>query len=501
MVEWGTGFDHFEQHIVLQLPLGATEANLTAAIRALLNRHDMLRSRLQSGTSGDWSLTVDSPGGVNPAAVLRHVLTDADVDRAVIAEHAAAELNSSVSRLDPAAGTIVQFVWLDAPGTGGWLAVVAHHLVVDGVSWRVLAPDLLSALEQAIRGAEPVLEPVGASMRRWAHALVDAGVADQRAGELGLWQSMATDADPLWGGRELDPSVDTASVLDHVDVHLPEAVTHALLSRVPAVFHCGVNDGLLAGPAAAVRIWRARRGIDERSVLIRLEGHGREEQVVAGADLSRTVGWFTSMFPVRFDLSDVDVDDLRSNEAVASVVLSVKETLRAIPDKGIGYGLLRYLNPETAARLPDRMPGRIGFNYLGCVSAADIGADGLFGGLGDLEITPDPRTPVTVAVDVSAMVVDDRLRTVFRFPSTLLDRADIEELANLWSELLTAIAEHAENPGAGGHSPSDFELVTVTQSQVASIEHRYPSLTDVLPPTPLQAGLLFHAQLSGGTDR
>ncbi|QIS12637.1 condensation domain-containing protein [Nocardia arthritidis] len=221
--------------------------------------------------------------------------------------------------------------------------------------------DLMSALEQARAGGVPVLEPVGTSVRRWAHGLVAAAGEAARVAELGLWQSMVSGVDPVLGGRELDPEIDTAATLDRVRVELPESVTRSLLTRVPAVFHGGVNDGLLAGLVVAVRIWREGQGICEPSVLVRLEGHGREEQVLAGADLSRTVGWFTSMFPVCFDLTDIDPGDVAAGgDAVVAAVLSVKETLRSIPDKGIGYGMLRYLNPKPRICCPPGCPGASG---------------------------------------------------------------------------------------------------------------------------------------------
>ncbi|MFD0000459.1 amino acid adenylation domain-containing protein, partial [Nocardia sp. NPDC127526] len=503
MVEWGKGFARFEQHVVLRLPVGVDEACLVAAVGAVLDRHDMLRSRLRRDESGEWSMRVAAPGSVDAAAVLLRrpldpgIDVDSDAGRTLVTDLAAAELNSAAERLDPVGGIMTQLVWLDPADRAGWLIVVVHHAVVDGVSWRVLAPDLMSALDQAMRGVTPVLEPVGTSMRAWAHGLLTAASEAGRATELELWRSMLTGPDPALGARELDPAVDTASMLDQVDVELPEPVTRALLTRVPAVFHGGVDDGLIAGLTAAVRIWRVRRGIDETSVLLRLEGHGREEQVVGGADLSRTVGWFTSMFPVRFDLSGIDLDEaMAGGDAVTAAVRSVKETMRSIPDKGIGYGLLRYLSPETAALLPDRMPGQICFNYLGRIGGGDIGVDGVHGGLGELIAAPDPDMPVTVAVDASAIVIEDRLRAVFRFPRTLLDRGAVEELAGLWSQALTAVAAHAETPGAGGHSPSDFALV-LPQAGITALERRYPSLTDVWPVTPLQAGLLFHAQLAG----
>ncbi|WP_225732717.1 non-ribosomal peptide synthetase, partial [Nocardia sp. JCM 34519] len=496
MVEWGKGFDRFDQHVVLRLPEAVAESEMAEAVRAVMARHDMLRSRLRRNDSGEWSLVVAPPDGESTPGVLHRRAIDPGVD--LDSGFVAAALDSALGRLAPAGGVMVQFVWLDAAGcdTPGYLVVVAHHLVIDGVSWRVLVPDLLSALEQARAGAVPVLAPVGTSMRRWAHGLVAAAGDPTRVAELGLWRSMVSGVDPALGGRELDPEIDTAATLDQLEVELPESVTRSLLTRVPTVFHGGVNDGLIAGLAVALRIWRERQGITEPSVLIRLEGHGREEQVLAGADLSRTVGWFTTMFPARFDLTGIDLADVAAGgDAVAAAVFSVKETLRSIPDKGIGYGMLRYLNPETADLLPARMPGRIGFNYLGRVSTADL-AGGLDGGLGELRVTPDPDVPVTLALDVSAIVLEDRLRATFRFPRTLLDNVAIAELAGLWSRILTAIAEHAEKPGAGGHSPSDFGLVTLSRPEIAALDRGYPALTDVWPVTPLQAGMLFHAELA-----
>ncbi|WP_280356299.1 non-ribosomal peptide synthetase, partial [Nocardia otitidiscaviarum] len=506
MVEWGSGFRRFDQHVLLRLPAGVDAAALDVAVGALLDRHDALRSTLRRNGFGDWTLVVSAPGSVLAADVLsRRALdpaTDPDTEagRAAIADIAAAALDSAQAGLDPAAGAMMRCVWLD-PGdhAPGWLLMVAHHLVVDGVSWRIVIPDLLSALAQAGSGTPPVLPTVGTSLRRWTHGLHAAATTPRRRGELALWQQMTSGPDPLWGGRDLDPAIDTAATLDEVRVELPPAVTRALLSRVPAVFHGGVDDGLLAGLVVAVRRWRSHRGVDDPSVLIRLEGHGREEQVVPGADLSRTVGWFTSMYPVRFDLSGIDPDTVAPGATeLDAVVRTVKETLRSIPDRGIGYGLLRYLDADSANRLPHRMPGRVGFNYLGRL--AGLGDDGIDGGLGELPGTPDPEMPVTLAVDISAIVSGDRLRASFRYPRTLLRRADVHELASAWSQALTDLAEHAELPGAGGHSPSDFALVSLTQSDITALESAYPTLRDVWPVTPLQAGLLFHAELDTDVD-
>ena len=129
-------------------------------------------------------------------------------------------------------------------------------------------------------------------------------------------------------------------------------MTEAVLTTVPARFHGGVDDGLLTGLAVALGLWRRGRGVAVGDAVIAVEGHGREEQVLAGADLSRTVGWFTTMFPVRLALAGIDLDEVLAGGAAAgAAVKAVKEQLRAVPDHGIGYGLLRYLNPDTGAVL------------------------------------------------------------------------------------------------------------------------------------------------------
>nr|PPQ60234.1 hypothetical protein C5F59_28820 [Streptomyces sp. QL37] len=283
--------------------------------------------------------------------------------------------------------------------------------------------------------------------------------------------------------------------------------TASVTSAVPSAFHGGVNDGLLAALALALAKWREGRGVSESSALIRLEGHGREEEVVPGADLSRTVGWFTSMFPVRLDVAGFEVDEaLAGGPAAGGVLKAVKEQLLAIPDKGIGYGLLRHLNPDTAPQLAETGMGQIGFNYLGRFSATDM-PENLRGlgwtqapGAGALA-APDADMPVMAAVDVNAAVTDfsdgARLDAAFSFPTGLLGHDDVRELADLWVTALTGLARHVTaGPGGGGRTPSDLPLVTATQAEIEGWEQSYPGLADVWPLTPLQSGLLFHALLA-----
>ena len=282
---------------------------------------------------------------------------------------------------------------------------------------------------------------------------------------------------------------------------MSEADTRALLTEVPASFHGGVDDVLLAGLAIALVRWRSERGVAEASALIRLEGHGREEELVPGADLSRTVGWFTSIYPVLLDLAGIDVAEALSGGAAASeAVKAVKEQLRAIPDRGMGYGLLRYLNPPTAERLSGPLPGQVVFNYLGRVSAADIPEE--LAGFGWLPAEgPEPWTPRSMRTCPPRRDRDQRHRRRrtaqrrVRLSADPVRRADVRQLAELWTQALAAIVRRMRTPGAGGHTPSDFSLVHLEQPEI-QMGTRYGDLADVWPLAPLQQGLLFQAMLA-----
>ncbi|OQS16104.1 hypothetical protein B0T36_04680 [Nocardia donostiensis] len=491
LVERGGTFRRVNQTLTVELPAGIDHDTLTLAIAALVDRHDMLRSRLFRDGTGEWRLETAPPGTIDPAQVLRRCEIDDDAD--TMRTVAAVELAAALDRLDPAAGVVVQFVWLEPERRSmpARLIICAHHIAVDGVSWRILLPDLFAAVQAAANGAPPHWEPPGTSMRRWAHALVDAAHAPDRVAELDLWRRICATPDPLLGSRPFDAGIDTASRVMTVEITVDETVTESLVRTVPALFHAGVDEILVSALAVALTVWRARRGETAPVSLIRLEGHGREEQIAPGVDLSRTVGWCTSLYPARLDLTGIDLTGaLAGADAAGTVIKTVKEQLRALPDHGIGYGLLRYLNPDTAESLPGPIPGQIGFNYLGRVD--DHGAGMLATPLTD----PDPDLPAAATIDVNALVAGSRLRAGFSYPQTLLDGTDVSELADLWVAALSAITAHARTPHAGGHTPSDFPLARVGSDDITQWERAYGQLTDVWPLAPLQSGLYFHAVLA-----
>ncbi|WP_189093961.1 non-ribosomal peptide synthetase [Nocardia jinanensis] len=494
-------FDSFCQWVMLTLPAGIDSTGIGATVAAVLDHHDMLRSRLRPDPAhaSGWALEVE-PEAAPVAELIRRVPVDAAPDSDTFTTIARAEAAAAAERLDPAAGIVLQLVWLDRPGQPGRLLVVAHHLTVDGVSWRILVPDLATAWAQLRTGQEPRLAPVGTSMRRWAHAL---HTATAEFGRLDRWRSTLAAAEPPLGARRLDPAVDVQATVATTEAALPTTVTREVLTTVPAAFHGTVDDILITGLAMALLRWRRRRGDTVLETLLTLEGHGRHDTVLPGADLTRTVGWFTISYPVRLDLSDIDIDDAyAAGPAAGAVIKSVKEQLRQIPDHGIGYGLSRYLDADTA-RVLGALPGpQVSFNYLGRFDTAPtasrdegwmpVGAGGI----------QNPGTAAESALGVDAFVTDTPdgpvLGTTWGHPTGLLAPAEVGDLAQLWCDAVTALATHTSRPGAGGSTPSDLDLVDLDQDTIDRLERRYPALEDIWSLTPLQAGLLFHAQLADG---
>ncbi|EPH46596.1 non-ribosomal peptide synthetase [Streptomyces aurantiacus] len=502
--EHGGGTDRFAMSMVLELPADIDDSGLTATLDAVLDRHDLLRAQLVRGD--ELSLTVREQGTVRAAQLIRKVACDGRWDEPDALRAAQAELDAAAGRLDPEAGTMADFVWF-APAIGaGRLLVVLHHLVVDGVSWRILMSDLAQAWQQVRSGQTPKLPAVGTSARRWATALQDAAHSPQRAAELAYWQDVLQAPTPPLGARAFDPAQDLWSTVETVRVELPAEVTQAVLTTLPAAFKGTGTDVLLAALALAVNRWSDTSA----STLVRLEGHGREEDVVPGADLSRTVGWFTSMYPARVDVQTVDLDEvLAGGPAAATAVKLVKEQLRAIPDKGMGYGLLRHLNAQTAAQLAGLTAPQIGFNYLGRISDADVPEHLRAHGWGpaswsaELIPAPDPDLPALSALEVNSVATDTpegpRLQAAFMFPTGVLTREQATALAQLWVKVLHGMAAHAARPQIGGLTPSDAPLVSVRQDEIETWEERYGRLSEVWPQAPGQSGLQFQAAFADGS--
>ncbi|MFF7209724.1 non-ribosomal peptide synthase/polyketide synthase [Streptomyces sp. NPDC008238] len=444
---WG-----YHQAALLQTPAAMDGDGLLAVLRAVAGRHDMLRARLErtrtrpcsDGERGEqWALRVPAPGTVDVTSWL----TRADVagaDDTALREAISAHAVTARAGLDPDTGDMVRAVWFDAgPGKPGRLLLLLHHLVVDGVTWRILLPDLETAWAAVAAGRTPELPPVDVSFRRWSELLTARAQDPSREDELPRWTSVLADGAGLPLARPLDTARDTVESTRYLSLTLPAEVTGPLLGRVPAAYGASVNDVLLTAFARAVADWRTRvLGAGPGSaVLVDLEGHGREEELAGNADLSRTVGWFTSVVPVRLDPGPAGLDP---DEAVARV----REHLTAPPTGGVGHGLLRHLNPVTGAELARLAEPQIEFNYMGRFDVPEA-ADWSYAPEGDAaDLDADPGMPMSHALTLNALTEDrpggPELSAHWAYAGELLTEEAVRDLAQTWFRALAALVTRKE---------------------------------------------------------
>ncbi len=472
--------EQFNQTMVLHAPAGATEADVVTVLQALLDRHSMLRLRVGE----DWSLTVPEVGSVDARGCLETV--DAISDEVLVAAR---------SRLDPAHGAMLRAVWVASTGQ---LALIIHHLAVDGVSWRILLEDLNIAWAQHHGGQSVVLPAGGTSFARWASLLAEYARRPQVVEQADAWRQVAATPPAL---RAVNPETDTFATAGHVSMQLDAETTQMLLGEVPAAFHAGVQDILLIAFAVA---WAQFLGAGGAPIGIDVEGHGRHEELAAEVDLTRTVGWFTTKYPVSLAVGRLDwTQVLGGDAALGAVVKDAKEQLRAHPE-GLTYGLLRYLSDEADLAAIDPP---IGFNYLGRLGAPAAYASGDVWqvsqeGLSAAGVAAAIPMPLAHTVELNAGTIDSdtgpHLHANWTWAASALDRAQISRLNQLWFDALAGICAHVRR-GGGGLTPSDIVPARLTQQQIEQLQRQY-ALADVLPLTPLQQGLLFHARAAQGSN-
>ncbi|MFE9002125.1 non-ribosomal peptide synthase/polyketide synthase [Streptomyces sp. NPDC007875] len=496
--ERGGPIEGFHQSRVVPLPAGATREPLVRALQALLEHHAALRMRLHRDEER-WRLEIPQLPAAGAEELLERVEV-AGLDEAALEAAVTAHRETAAAQLAPDDGVMVRAVWFDpGPDHGGHLLLLVHHLAVDGVSWRVLVPDLAEAYEAAAQDREIALQPVGTSLRGWATRLHR--LAAERRAETGFWEEVVRAPEPMLGRRPLDPARDTVASTRFTHVRLPVELSTALLTDVPRAIHGGVDDILLTALSLTLTRWRAaRRGDARDDVLVAVESHGRHD-IVDGVDPTRTVGWFTAMYPVRIDLSGLGPARV-GGPAAERAAKAVKEQLRRIPDHGIGYGLLRYLDPESAARLAGGAEPQVAFNYFGRFATPGdplppTAAEPVYD-TGRYDGDTDGQRPFGHALEINARADDTAdgpsLSCMWTWPDGLFTDEEVLELCAGWVEALQALADLGRRPGAGGRTPSDLPLVQLTQRQIERLEADLPGLADVLPLTPLQEGLLFHAR-------
>ncbi|MFI9400656.1 amino acid adenylation domain-containing protein [Nocardia sp. NPDC052316] len=492
--------DGYAQWTALSLHERLALDDLVAGVQAMLDRHDVLRSVLEL-RGQETTMTIGAVGSVRAADLVVETFLSESDEIAALAEKLA-------QQLDLGRGHCLRVALVrtahDQPDR---LILVANHLVVDGVSWRVLLPELHAAC--AAVSERRAIEPTGkgSSWRRYATLLAEAGAAGTHGSELDYWQA-ALGAEPVapLGTRALDPSRDHAESAVRTHTFAAPVLTDAVLNTLPAAYRARTDEVLLAALILAVNSWRHSRGEAlEAGRPVTVEGHGRDP-LTDDTDFAGTVGWFTSEYPIWAPATGVDTpaglnEALAGGAAAGRLLRAVKEAKRAVPDGGVGYGVLRYLDPRTEPVLAGKAAPELLLNYLGRFAAAP--------GSGWQLPEQDPFSvfePKTKALsDVLALnaFVHEQgapsLAVEWTAAGDVLGAGEVAELQRHWGLALEAFAAHAVL-FEGGLTPSDCPEVPATQDAIDELETAHGPLAALLPLSPLQEGLLFHAIRDGAAD-
>ncbi len=442
--------EHYNQSVLLEVDGGVDSQLMQEAVLWLVRHHDALRLMYEQ-KGGEW---IQEYGGVAGEGVYQRVDLSGigDEQRIKAMEEDAAEQQASLSLCE---GKMMRAVEYDLGESGRRLLVVVHHLAIDGVSWRILLEDLQRGYEQLRSGEAVDLGAKTSSYRQWAERLEQYSRSQEIRAEIEYWerqQPSAVEAEE----REGDEGKRSYATARRARRWLSEEQTRELLAEVPAVYHTQINDVLLAV------LWEAnRRWSGDRSLVVELEGHGREE-IFADVEVTRTVGWFTSIYPVRLEAE---------SEEIGGALKEIKEQLRGVPNRGIGYGVLRYLSrdEEVERRLRGGAEAEVRFNYLGQFDQV-LRAEGMLRpAMESSGPSQAAENRMTRALDVSGMVAGGRLRMEWVYSEQEQDEGGIEELADHYMEVLGELMEHCRSAEAGGYTPSDFPEVQLSVDELDNI--------------------------------
>lgn len=464
---------HWNQSVMLEATETVDVGLLRRAVRRLIEHHGALRLAFHE-VEGQWQQSYQA---VVPDSCFETIDLSADDDAPSAITAAAGNAQRTLTLQQPFRAS-----WLDlGPDRRGRLLLTAHHLVVDAVSWRVLLEDLQSLYTQLKRGGEEELPAKTASIEGWARTLREHAQSKALLQQHPYWAELAATTEPDLPSHNPAGS-NTVADEASVSITLDELQTGQLLTRASQAYRAQIDDLLLTALAQTLCEWGARD-----CVLIELERHGRQAPS-ADVDLTRTVGWFTSLHPVR----------LTPRTDIADSIKAIKEQLRRVPDKGLGYGVLRYLTAEGASLARAAYP-QVTFNYLGQFDQAlDVASM--------WRIAPESvgqmRSPTShrrCRLDVRAHIHERRLVVTWSYSRALHAQDEVDLLLDRYRHRLQQLLEHCTS-GAQGMTPSDFPLAQLTQADLDSLSIPAGQVEDLYPMTPLQQGLLFHSlhDLEGG---
>jgi len=479
---------HFNQAILLKAKQKLDANLLHRAVQHLLIHHDALRARFMQDPDGHWHAQVQPPlQEPNEQAVPAIVVDLAGLEPKAQKQQLENQAQQLQASLDLERGPLVRTALFEmGPDQSQRLLIVVHHLVVDGVSWRLLLEDLQNVYQHLANGREPQLPAKTTSFKYWAERLSEYATSEDLKGEISYWQKLKHIKAPVLPLDHPTPQDNTEAQAKRLSVSLTTQQTKALLGRAPKAYHTRINDLLLTALAQTFQAWAGTNDL-----LINLEGHGRDPALGGfdDIDLGRTVGWFTSLYPVHLELP--------AGQDLGQAIKAIKEQLRQVPQDGIGYGVLRYLYSEGTDRKSDHplagLPEpKVSFNYLGQFDQG-VSESGLFELAGETSgQAHSMQHRRHHLIDVNAAVANGQLGVTWTYNALVHNADTIEQLAHRFMERLEAIVEHCGQPGIGGYTPSDFPLAKLDQATIDRLLKDHRELQDIYPLAPMQEGMLFH---------
>ncbi|MEM9821238.1 MAG: amino acid adenylation domain-containing protein, partial [Bacteroidota bacterium] len=474
-----TALHHYNQAELLELDKNIDASTLATVSNALLAQHDALRFNYQNTTN--WTQYYGSTKEVFETIDL------SKVTKAKWEETVSKLCREYQQSLNIEKGELMKVVLIKTPKREerNRLFIVIHHLAVDGVSWRILIEQMELALA-AVQNGDPIdFGSKSSSYREWADALTTYAQTPTVLNQLPYWEEVAENYQPL--PIDLEEANTLAKDVQTVAINLSEELTQALLQQVNQAYHTEINDILLAALAKTLNGWAGRKNL-----VIGLEGHGREDLFKA-LDLSSTVGWFTNLYPVALETT--------SSMDASSLIKNVKEQLRTVPGKGMGYGLLKYLNQDEAVRARlSNTQWDVVFNYLGQIdnlvnenSSFQAAQEDAGNPLAD-EYAFDAR------MDISGLIANGRLNLNWVFSNQQYEVETINQLAVAYLQNLTELIEHCVAKEDAERTASDYGLAPMVDTQsldaFLNMDWNGQTLKDqirsVYPLSPVQEGMLFH---------
>ncbi len=471
---------HWNQSILLVARDAFDVPSLLQALHALIQHHDALRLRFTelnghcvTDINGQWTASFDD--SAENVDVLWTRVLNTNSELSAVCDEAQRSLNLH-------SGPLLRAVLIELPQGEQRLLIVVHHLVVDGVSWRILLEDFQIAYRQAISKQAIALPPKTTSFKAWAEQLDVYASGEKLSQELVFWQQQMRNA-PIDLPCAIDLSDDNRD--DHLPAHaetvysrLNQSHTQQLLQAAPAAYRTQINELLLTALTRVIARWTS-----SASVLIQLEGHGRED-IFEAVDLSRTVGWFTTVFPVQ----------LYAAGDIGTAIKTIKEQLRVIPQRGIGFGILRYCSDSSIREILSSQPTpRITFNYLGQFdNSFDTEKPAFY--LSD-EARGDEQSsaaPLENWLSLNGQVVGGILSIGWTFNRALFDTTTMQQLADEYTSELEILIEHCCAANNFGVTPADFPLLDITQERLDALPTPACDIEDMYPLSPMQQGMLFH---------